>query len=114
MTRQRTGGFPIKLLNYMEAAKPIVAFENIAVGLQHDHSAWLLPSRAGSSELAHALLSLRQDSGRAARLGVAARRRLETHHAWRNLAEETLALVREITENSRLGTVHAKPVDLEE
>ena len=114
MTRQRAGGFPIKLLNYMEAGKPIVAFESIGVGLQHDHSAWLLPSRAGSSELAHALLSLRRDSGRAARLGVAARRRLETHHAWQNLAEETLTLAREITEISRPGTAHAQPRGLEE
>ncbi len=113
MTRQRTGGFPIKMLNYMEAGKPIVAFESMAAGLRHDHSACLLPSQAASSDLAQALARLRRNSGHAAHLGVAARRHLEARHSWRGLAEETLTLAREITENFRPAAAHAKPINLE-
>ena len=33
-TRRRPSGFPVKLLNYMEAALPIVAYEGVAAGIR--------------------------------------------------------------------------------
>ena len=101
LTRRRAGGFPVKLLNYMEAGRPIVAFEGIAVGLEHERSAWLLPARAGAAEFARAFVKLRRDPARAMRLGAGAKQHLEAHHAWPPLAAETLEFAREIAEQAR-------------
>jgi glycosyltransferase involved in cell wall biosynthesis len=93
LARRRPGGFPVKLLNYMEAARAIVAREGVADGLVHGESAWLLAPGDGPDALAAALRALANDRARAARLGAGARRLLETRHAWPALARETLALV---------------------
>ncbi len=93
LTRRRTGGFPIKLLNYMEAARPIVAFANVAVGLRDGESARLLEPSDGATELAHALSDLWADPTLCTRLGAAARRHLETHHDWRVIADRTLTFL---------------------
>ncbi len=91
MTRRRTGGFPVKLLNYMEAAKPIVAFEDVAAGLVDDRSAALLPRDADAGAFAARVLALFADAAQRARLGAGARARLEAEHGWATLAERTLA-----------------------
>jgi len=93
LPRRRRGGFPIKLLNYMEARRAIVARGEVAESLEHDRNAWLLPAEAGDCELAEALAKLMDDRDRARRLGEAARERLESHHAWPLLATRTLSLV---------------------
>ncbi len=90
--RRRPGGFPIQLLNAMEAARPIVAHAEVAEGLVHDQSAWLLPSGAGPLDWAAALRTVLQEPARSTHLGVGARRALETRHAWPALAARTLAL----------------------
>jgi glycosyltransferase involved in cell wall biosynthesis len=95
LPRRRPGGFPIKLLNYMEAGRPILAHAGVGAGLVHDASAWLLPREAGPEAWAEAVAGLLADPERAGRLGRAAREHLETHHAWPTLAARTLALVRQ-------------------
>ncbi len=97
VTRRRPGGFPVKLLNYMETGRPIVAFEQVAAGLEHDREAWLLPADAGAPELARALHTLRESPRMGERLGRAARLHLEAHHTWPELAAETLDLVECVT-----------------
>jgi glycosyltransferase involved in cell wall biosynthesis len=92
LPRRAEGGFPIKLLNYMEAARPIVAHPLLADGLVHDHSAWLLDVNADGRTLAAALRGLLSDRTRATRLGSEARRTLERRHAWSDLAVTTLEL----------------------
>jgi len=94
-TRRRPGGFPIKLLQYMEAGCAIVAREGIAHGLSHDHNAWLLPRDASSDAFAAALRALQRDPDRRMRLGRGARQVLETRHDWSALADRTLALAEE-------------------
>jgi len=79
-TRTRTGGFPIKLLNYMEARRPIVAFEPVAEGLRHEETAYLLPDTASPDELAGALQTLAANPRLADRLASAAHHHLLTHH----------------------------------
>ncbi len=88
--RRRVGGFPIKLLNYMETGRPIVAFDGRAPGLRHDESAWLVDEARGAHGLAQGLARLEADPAQAKRLGSAARRRLETHHPWPGVAAATL------------------------
>jgi glycosyltransferase involved in cell wall biosynthesis len=90
LPRRCPGGYPIKLLNYMETARPIIAFEDIADGLEHDRSAWLLPPDAGPKEFAGAVRTLHGDTERADRIGAAARSHLESHHGWHDLAVRTL------------------------
>jgi len=92
LPRRIAGGFPIKLLNYMEAGRAIVAHARVGDALEHGHSAWLLAPGAGEQELAAAIRALAGDPARAARLGRAARATLEAHFAWPKLAERTLAL----------------------
>lgn len=100
LTRRRPGGFPIKLLNYMEAGKPIIAFEAVAPGFEHMRDAWLLDDRAGSVELADALRALAAQPDLRERLGAGARRRLESSHAWDRLAQQTRALAESVQPQS--------------
>jgi len=94
--RRHVGGFPIKLLNYMEASLPIVARAEQGLGLAHGRDAWLVAPRASPAEFAHALQTLFADRERAGRLGRAGRARLEGHHHWPDLAARTDALLREV------------------
>jgi glycosyltransferase involved in cell wall biosynthesis len=93
LTRTRAGGFPIKLLNYMEAGRPIVAVEGVADGLTHDDNAILLPARARPEAIAKALQALANDPEAANRLATAANRHLRTHHQWPQQAKKTLDLL---------------------
>ena len=91
--RRHTGGFPIKLLQYMEAARPIVALAKVADTLTHEESGWLLREDAPPAELASALRRCCEDEALRGRLGAGARKVLESDHGWPALAEATLALV---------------------
>ncbi len=101
LPRRLPGGFPVKLLNYMEARRAIVARAGIAEGLEHGRSAWLLRPEATDAELADAIRALLDDPGRAARLGRAARAQLEAQHAWPDLARRTLELAGEVRRRAR-------------
>jgi glycosyltransferase involved in cell wall biosynthesis len=96
LTRRRTGGFPIKLLNYMEAARPIVAFADVAPGLRDDESARLLDRDDGADALARILSELWHDPALCTRLGAAARHHLESRHDWNRIAEDTLAFLADL------------------
>jgi glycosyltransferase involved in cell wall biosynthesis len=89
LSRRRRGGFPIKLLSYMEAQKPIVAYERVAPGFEHMHNAWLLGPEAEGSEFAEALctLALREDLRTS--LGRGSRQLLRDVHPWARLAQKT-------------------------
>ncbi len=95
LARRRPGGFPIKLLNYMEAARPIVARRDVAEGLEDGISARLVEPDAGPAAFAEAVRSLVADPPGAAHLGAGARALLAARHAWPELAERTLALAAE-------------------
>lgn len=99
-TRARRGGFPIKLLNYMEAGRAIVARQEQVDTLRHGESAWLLPARADAAAFADAVRTLLEDPVRREALGRGARRAAILHHDWAALATRTLALV----ERARGGT----------
>jgi glycosyltransferase involved in cell wall biosynthesis len=96
LPRRRPGGFPMKLLNYMEAGRPIVAHRGIADGLQPGRSVWLLEPGATAADLATALRRLLDDVELAARLGREARRQLERCPAGAESAARTLSLVRRV------------------
>lgn len=93
LTRRRVGGFPIKLLNYLEAARAVVARADVAEGLVHQESGWLIAPDEPDDALADGVARLLGDPGLAARLGAGGRRRLEQRHGWDALARATLDLV---------------------
>jgi glycosyltransferase involved in cell wall biosynthesis len=93
LARRMRGGFPIKLLNYMEAGRAIVAYEGVADTLEHERSGWLLPRSAGAEEMAQAIAKLLGDPERAARLGEGARAVLASQHAWPGAAARMFRLV---------------------
>ena len=94
LPRRIPGGFPVKLLNYMEAGRAIVAHAAVASALEPDREAWLLAPGARPQDLAHAVEALVKDRARASRLGSAARAALAARFGWPALADRTLALCR--------------------
>jgi len=93
LPRRAAGGFPVKLLNYMEAGRAIVARAAVADPLAHGRSAWLLRDDAPPRHWAEAIAALRADAPLAARLGAAARRTLEREHQPAAVAARALDLV---------------------
>jgi glycosyltransferase involved in cell wall biosynthesis len=70
--RQECWGFPIKVLNYMASARPIVSAAGSAQGLRHGETA-LVVSNQDELAFAEAIVALLQDPSLAKRLGRAAR-----------------------------------------
>jgi glycosyltransferase involved in cell wall biosynthesis len=92
--RRHVGGFPIKLLQYMEAGRAIVARAPLADTLVHGESGWLLEQRDSADALAGAIARVYDDAPLAAQLGAGARRVLLKAHDWPALAWGTLDLAR--------------------
>jgi glycosyltransferase involved in cell wall biosynthesis len=98
--RRAVGGFPIKLLGYMEASLPIVAFAGVADGLRHDVSAVLLAHDASPNAFAAAICGLVREPQHARRLGDAARARLEAVHDWGVIGAQTAAFAQRVRDAS--------------
>jgi len=84
-------GLPIKLLNYMVAARPIVVSAGSAGSLRHMENAWVVPNN-NVDGMAAAILALLDDPALARRLGEAARRTVETHHHWDRVVQDVEAV----------------------
>jgi len=95
LPRRAPGGFPVKLLNYMEAARAIAARVSLADTLEDRRSAWLLDDDAPPAAWGAAIRALAGDASLAARLGAEARRALEREHEPLALARRTLSFLRE-------------------
>jgi glycosyltransferase involved in cell wall biosynthesis len=96
LSRRRVGGFPVKLLNYLEAGRPVVARAGVAEGLEHGRSAWLVAADAPPAALGEGVAQLVADPGLAERIGAGGRRVLEERHGWASLARATLAFASEV------------------
>jgi glycosyltransferase involved in cell wall biosynthesis len=96
LPRAIPGGFPIKLLNYMEAGRPIVATHSVADGFEDGRSALLLADGSGASAWAEAVTRVMNDAALARHLGAEARALLLRRHAWPTLARATLDLVERV------------------
>jgi glycosyltransferase involved in cell wall biosynthesis len=104
LARRAAGGFPIKLLNYMEASRAIVARASVADSLTHEYSARLLADDAGPVAWSAAVNALLADPALAAQLGAEARRTLEREHDPIVLAREVLAVLASLGQS---GATHA-------
>jgi glycosyltransferase involved in cell wall biosynthesis len=74
-------GIPMKLLNYMAAARPVVSFAGSAPGLAHGDTAWLVPD-GDVQAFASGVLALLDDAELRSRLGANARQFVRANHSW--------------------------------
>jgi glycosyltransferase involved in cell wall biosynthesis len=85
--RTSWSGFPIKILNYMAAAKAIVAFEGSAKGIEHLVSGYVVRN-SSVSEFAKAIVELLKDEDLRTRLGENAKRIVGERYSWDGLVPE--------------------------
>ena len=88
-------GIPIKLLNYMATARPIVSYEG-SFPVRGDEPIASLVRDGDSTAFGEAILHLLDDPDQAARLGQAGRRYAEAHHRWRTIAERVVGVYRRL------------------
>jgi glycosyltransferase involved in cell wall biosynthesis len=105
--RPNCPGVPVKLLNYMAAAKPIVVFEGSAKGLQHMQHALLVPDHDWRG-LGHAILRLLGDRALAEELGRNAKRWAEENLSWPVLAARTEQVYEELLSNDPLASARLR------
>jgi glycosyltransferase involved in cell wall biosynthesis len=84
ISRPNVPGHPIKLLNYMAAARPIVCFAGAAKGVRHLHDAYVVAD-TDVTELSRGIVTLLRDGELASRLGAAARDTVVRDFDWRRL-----------------------------
>lgn len=95
--RLEADGFPLKLLNYMAASKPVVSFEGSAPGVEHRRTGWLV-AKGDVSAFARGILTLLDDPALAQAIGQQAHRHVQMHHSWAAVAEQTETVYRRVIE----------------
>jgi 1,2-diacylglycerol 3-alpha-glucosyltransferase len=85
--RPECPGHPIKLLNYMLAAKPIVCFQGSAKGVRHLHDALIVPDHDWEV-MGKAILTLLRDPTLAEKLAANAHETVLNQFDWRILAKK--------------------------
>jgi 1,2-diacylglycerol 3-alpha-glucosyltransferase len=85
--RPECPGHPIKLLNYMLAAKPIVCFEGSAKGVRHLHDAYIVPDHDWEA-MGKAIVTLLQSPALAKQLAANAHETVLSQYDWRILAKK--------------------------
>jgi glycosyltransferase involved in cell wall biosynthesis len=93
--RAERSGFPMKLLNYMAAGKPIVACAGSAKGLLDGVTARVVGDE-DTAAFAEAVVSLLRDPAARARLGAAARRAVESREAWDQVLDRIESIYRQV------------------
>jgi glycosyltransferase involved in cell wall biosynthesis len=98
---------PIKLFEYMAAARPVVAAEYSDIPtIVEDHKNGILVKPGDESELARAVLELAADPDLRTRLGAEARKTVQESYTWQRNAEKILALFNEIQSQGDTGRSH--------
>jgi glycosyltransferase involved in cell wall biosynthesis len=88
-------GIPVKLLNYMAAAKPILSFVGSAPGVRHRQTGWLVAD-GDVDGFAEGALTLLGDAELARALGQNARRLVQDQHDWDRSAALTESIYHRI------------------
>lgn len=93
--RIQCDGIPIKLLNYMAAARPVVSFEGSAPILRDGETARLVPD-GDTTAFGRAIIELLDEPERAREMGRRARREAELNHRWDGIAARVEAVYRRL------------------
>ncbi|MFH0880146.1 MAG: glycosyltransferase family 4 protein, partial [Lentisphaerota bacterium] len=80
-------GFPIKLLNYMAAGLPVVAFQSAAAPVIDGVTGYLAPA-GDVGAFGRAIIKLLGDPAQGRRLGQEARRIVNQHYCWDRITED--------------------------
>ena len=87
ISRPEVPGHPLKLLNYMAAAKPIVCFNGAAKGVRHMHDAYLVPDHDWR-QMGQAILTLLRDRELAGKLAAQGKETVMAKFDWRELCRD--------------------------
>ena len=85
--RREWSGFPMKLLNYMAAAKAVVVSAGSAKAVRHDVNGVVVDD-ASAEAFAAAIATLLADPARRRALGAAARRTVEDEYGWERVIDQ--------------------------
>jgi glycosyltransferase involved in cell wall biosynthesis len=85
--RHEWSGFPMKLLNYMAAGKPVVVSAGSAKAIRHGVNGWVVADRSPRA-YARAIVDLLATPGLRAALGAAARRTVEDEYGWERILDQ--------------------------
>lgn len=85
--RPECPGHPVKLLNYMLAAKPVVSFAGGAKGVSHLHDAFIVPNHDFEA-LGRGIVTLLQDKKLAAELAANGRATVLADFDWRQICRK--------------------------
>jgi len=92
-------GIPVKLLNYMAAARAVVAFAGSAPGVVHGENGWLA-APGDIAGLADGIVTLLQQKELARRLGAAAQQYVQTNCRWETAAERCEVVYRSLLQKA--------------
>ncbi|MBV8359431.1 MAG: glycosyltransferase family 4 protein [Deltaproteobacteria bacterium] len=106
ISRPAMPGYPLKLLNYMAAARPVVCFSGAAKGVQHLHDAIVVRDHDWAS-MGVAITQLLQDRVRAKALGEQARRTVVNEFGWQKLCSDIEKVYRKVSD---IGSIQSSPV----
>ena len=98
--RPAAPGFPIKLLNYMLAARPCVLFASSASRVAHGEHVWLAAQDTGES-LGHAILQLLRREELAARIAAGGHRFVCENHDRRLVAAQLCRSYQRLLEGTK-------------
>jgi glycosyltransferase involved in cell wall biosynthesis len=98
--RPAAPGFPIKLLNYMAAARPCVMFASSASRVSHGEHVWLAANDTSES-LGAALVRVLRDPSLQLRIGEGGRQFVQARHDRRVVAEQLCRAYLRLVEGTR-------------
>jgi glycosyltransferase involved in cell wall biosynthesis len=101
--RREWSGFPMKLLNYMAAAKAVVVSAGSAKAVRHGVNGVIVDGD-GPEAFAAAVLDLLRDPGRRRQLGAAARRTVEDEYGWERVVDQVETTYRTVLQRRAAGT----------
>jgi glycosyltransferase involved in cell wall biosynthesis len=100
--RVESPGYPLKLLNYMAAGRPIVSFAGSAKGLTHGVDAWVVAD-GDVDAFADGLHMMLEGPALAHELGSNARRRVFEEFAWAVVADQLEAVYARLSPPATTG-----------
>jgi glycosyltransferase involved in cell wall biosynthesis len=111
--RREWSGFPMKLLNYMAAAKAVVVSAGSAKAVRHGVNGWVV-RESGADAYADAILALLADPQRRRSLGAAARRTVLDEYGWERVIDQVEGTYSTVLARSPLATpaLAARPLGI--
>ncbi len=104
--RREWSGFPMKLLNYMAAAKAVVVSAGSAKAVRHGVNGMVVDAD-GPEAFAAAIVTLLADPARRRKLGAAARRTVEDEYGWARVIDQVEATYATVLQRRAVGVVAA-------